>query len=59
MRTIKDLCEQLASDDNMLREKMSELLSLRRIVAIEEIRREARSGRPRAFAENEAAAPQL
>ena len=57
MRTIKDLCEQLASDDNMLREKMSDLLSLRRIVAVEEIKREARSRRSRVFAGNEAAAP--
>jgi hypothetical protein len=57
MRTINDLCEQLASDDNMLREKMSDLLSLRRIVAVEEIKRQARSRRSRVFAENEVAAP--
>jgi hypothetical protein len=36
-RTVKDLRDQLESDDDMLRGKMSELVSLRKIVADGEI----------------------
>lgn len=53
MRTIKDLCELLASNDKLMREKMSDLLALRKIVAIEEMKLEARSRRSRITAANE------
>jgi hypothetical protein len=47
--TVKELREQLASDDDMLREKMSDLVSLRKIVGDAEIERGARSRRSRVF----------
>jgi hypothetical protein len=58
-RAVKELREQLASDDDMLREKMSDLVSLRKIVADAEIERGALSRRSRVFAENAVTAPQL
>jgi hypothetical protein len=58
-RTVKELREQLASDDDMLREKMSDLVSLRKIVGDAEIERRARSRRSRVLAENAITAPQL
>jgi hypothetical protein len=57
--TVKELREQLASDDDMLREKMSDLVSLRKIVGDAEIERRARSRRSRVLAENAVTAPQL
>jgi hypothetical protein len=57
--TVKELREQLASDDDMLREKMSDLVSFRKIVGDAEIERRARSRRSRVLAENAVTAPQL
>jgi hypothetical protein len=57
--TVKELREQLASDDDMLREKMSDLVSLRKIVGDAKIERRARSRRSRVLAENAVTAPQL
>jgi hypothetical protein len=48
-RTAKELREQLASDNSMLERKMSDLLSLRKIVAEAEIAARAQSRRPSAL----------
>jgi hypothetical protein len=57
-QTVKKLREQLASDDDILRGKMSDLVSLRKIVAEAEIEG-ARSRRSTVCDENAVTAPQL
>ncbi|MCA1453371.1 hypothetical protein I6F35_09110 [Bradyrhizobium sp. BRP22] len=58
-RTIKELREQLALDDTMLREKMSSLVSLRKIVADAEMENGVQSRRSRVFAENTVSVPHI